>query len=452
MGIIQASIPLFFVLIAVELLVARWGRRSFYRLNDSIADLSAGTLSQIAGIFTKVLLVGAYGWTFDHARLQRFTAVPAWPDAAMLHRADGGMAWNGTAGFAWLVAFLAVDLAYYWFHRVSHEVNLFWAGHVVHHSSEEYNLAVALRQTAVGGVLSWVFYIPLALLGMSLTQFATCYALNLIYQFWIHTRAVGRLPRWAEAVLNTPSHHRVHHGVNPEYQDRNYAGVFIVWDRWFGTFTAEAQEPVYGLTTPLRSWNPLWAQVHHYVNIIRNVRTASTWHERWQYVFGSPGWRPASAGGPIAVPPVAARTFLKFDPAVSPVLARYALVHFALAIPPALWVLSAASTLSATTLACACFYVALTLTNVGGVLEGRRWSFATEQARLVTVVVAATVLAIVPPANVNAPWHLRAAAATVAAISFASLLVLRSQRAQFTMSSDESMDLGHMPVFGRHRS
>ncbi len=445
MGIIQASIPLFFVLIAVELLVARWGRRSLYRLNDSIADLSAGTLSQIAGIFTKVLLVGAYGWIFDHARVQRFTPVPPWPDGAVFVGAAGAFAWNLAALGGWVAAFLAVDLAYYWFHRVSHEVNLFWAGHVVHHSSEEYNLAVALRQTAVGGVLSWVFYMPLALLGMSLAQFATCYALNLVYQFWIHTRAVGRLPRWAEAVLNTPSHHRVHHGVNPEYQDRNYAGVFIVWDRWFGTFTPEVQEPVYGLTTPLRSWNPLWAQVHQYVTIMRNVRTASTWPDRWHYVFGSPGWRPASAGGPVTIPAVAARTFLKFDPAVSPVLARYALAHFALAIPAALWLLSAAPSLSPAQLAAGCFYVALTLTNVGGVLEARRWAYHTEHARLIALGTALLGLALVPMGLRTAGWtSWRALAGVGAVVAGCSLLVIRQQRNQFTAASDERMDIAHL--------
>jgi sterol desaturase/sphingolipid hydroxylase (fatty acid hydroxylase superfamily) len=445
MGIIQASIPLFFVLIAVELLVARWGRRSLYRVNDSIADLSAGTLSQLAGIFTKVLLVGAYGWTFDHARVQRFTSVPPWPDEAVFVGTGGAFAWNLPALAGWLSAFLAVDLAYYWFHRVSHEVNLFWAGHVVHHSSEEYNLAVALRQTAVGGVLSWVFYMPLALLGMTLTQFATCYALNLVYQFWIHTRAVGRLPRWAEAVLNTPSHHRVHHGVNPEYQDRNYAGVFIVWDRWFGTFTAEAQEPVYGLTTPLRSWNPLWAQVHQYVTIMRNVRTASTWHDRWHYVFGSPAWRPASAGGPVVIPAVATRTFLKFDPAVSPMLARYALAHFALVIPAALWLLSAAPSLRPARLAAGCFYVALTLTNVGGVLEARRWAYLTEHARLIALGTAFVGLALIPmgtPAAGRTSW--RALALVGAVVAGCSLVMLRRQRNQFTAASDERMDVAYL--------
>lgn len=439
MTLIQASIPLFFLLIAVELLYAQLGRRSLYRLNDSISDLAAGTLSQIAGIATKVLLVGAYDWTFTTARVQRWSPLPAWPDGLEWLRGSGVGLWDWRAALGWVVAFLAVDLAYYWFHRVSHEVNLFWAGHVVHHSSEEYNLAVALRQTAVGGVLSWVFYMPLALLGMTLTQFAVCYALNLIYQFWIHTRAIGRLPRWAEAVLNTPSHHRVHHGVNPEYQDRNYAGVLIVWDRWFGTFTEEQQEPVYGLTTPLASWNPLWAQVHHYVTIGKQCARATSWRDRWHYVFGAPGWRPADAGGPAVVPPVSVVTFLKFDPAIPSQLAAYALVHFVLALPAALWLLAKSGTMAAAPLVAGCFYVVLTLTNVGGVLEARRWAHPLEQARLWS----ATLTLVVAAAQGSLPVWTTMLAVTVALGS--SWWLWRARRA-FTTPSDERMDSGFRPT------
>ena len=424
MGIIQASIPLFFVLIAVELLSARLGRRRLYRLNDALSDLSAGTLSQIAGIFTKVLLVGAYGWTFEHARLQRLSGVPAWPD---------GATWGVANVIGWTAAFFAVDLAYYWFHRVSHEVNLFWAGHIVHHSSEEYNLAVALRQTAVGGVVSWIFYVPLAIAGMTLEQFAVCYAINLVYQFWIHTRAIAQLPRWAEAVLNTPSHHRVHHGVNPAYQDRNYAGVFIIWDKWFGTFTPENEEPVYGLTSPLRSWNPLWAQVHHYVAIARAVRRAPTWRERWMRVFGAPGWRPARDGGAVVIPPVNAASFVKYDPSVPTVLSNYALVHFALAIPAALWLLARAESLSSGELAAGAFYVVLTLTNVGGIFEARRWASTTERARLLALAAACGVLIV----RGTITTVFGALGIAIACVSFA---VVWNARGAFTTSSDERMD------------
>jgi len=431
MGIIQASIPLFFLLIAAELLVAQLGRRPFYRLNDSISDLSAGTISQVAGVFTKVLLLGVFAWLFEHARVQRLLPVPAWPDGPWRTASD---ALDLRAAAGWCAAFVAVDFAYYWFHRASHEVNLFWAGHVVHHSSEEYNLAVALRQSAVGGLLSWIFYAPLALLGMAWEQFAVCYALNLVYQFWIHTRAIDRLPAWCEAVLNTPSHHRVHHGVNPEYQDRNYAGVFIVWDRWFGTYTPERQEPVYGLTTPLRSWNPLWVQIHQYVAIARNVWFARSWRERGGYLFGSPGWRPARDGGPVVLPEVSRDTFTPFDPQVPRTLTWYALAHFALVIPPALWYLAEAESLPVGQLLAGAFYLALSLTNVGGVLEARRWAFASEQARLVALTAAFAFMAVRVPAH----WG------TVGAVvCLASLAMLWRWRAAFTGESDERMDGDH---------
>jgi len=431
MGIIQASIPLFFLFIAAELLFAQLGRRPFYRLNDSISDLSAGTISQVAGVFTKVLLLAVYAWTFDRLRVQRSLDLPEWPGGSW-HTAWGAL--NAPVIVAWCVAFVLVDFAYYWFHRVSHEVNIFWAGHVVHHSSEEYNLAVALRQSAVGGVLSWIFYVPLAVLGMPWEYFAVCYALNLVYQFWIHTRAIHRLPAWCEAVLNTPSHHRVHHGVNPEYQDRNYAGVFIVWDRWFGTFTPERQEPVYGLTTPLRSWNPLWVQVHQYVAIARNVWHARSWQDRWQHLFGSPAWRPAAQGGPVVLPEVSRDTFTPFDPHVPRALSFYALLQFAFVVPVALWFLASASRLPVGQLITGAFYLALSLTNVGGVLEARRWAFASEQARLGALAVAGVVLltrgAVMP-------------GLALAVLCVGSLTVLWTRRHAFTAVSDERMDFHH---------
>jgi sterol desaturase/sphingolipid hydroxylase (fatty acid hydroxylase superfamily) len=417
MEIIQASIPLFFLLIAAELAYARLGRRSLYRLNDSISDLSAGTLSQIAGIFTKLLLFGVFGFLFEHARLQLVLPLPEWPRHPV----------------GWLVAFMLVDLAYYWFHRVSHEVNLFWAGHVVHHSSEEYNLAVALRQSAIGGLFGWIFYAPLALLGMPWEQFAVCYALNLVYQFWIHTRVIHRLPAWCEAVLNTPSHHRVHHGVNPEYQDRNYAGVFIVWDRLWGTFTPEQEEPVYGLTTPLASWNPLWVQVHQYVAIVRNVWRAASWAERWQYLFASPAWRPQREGGPVTIPAVSRDAFRPFDPVVPRAVALYALVQFAMAIPVALWLLSSASRLPLGQLLAGTFALALTLTNVGGLLEGRRWALSAEGARTAAMALSGVYWL----ATGHSP---RWVGLGMLLLGVSSLGVLLTQRHALTAPSDERMD------------
>ena len=165
-----------------------------------------------------------------------------------------------------------VDFCFYWFHRIAHEYAAPWATHVVHHQSEEYNLAVALRQSAFEGCFAWVFYLPLAVIGFPPIWYVSMKAINLLYQFWIHTEAIDRLGP-LEWVMNTPSHHRVHHARNPKYLDKNYAGMFIIWDRMFGTFQPEEEQPVYGITKPLQSWNPLWANLAAWVELFEDA-----WH------------------------------------------------------------------------------------------------------------------------------------------------------------------------------
>jgi sterol desaturase/sphingolipid hydroxylase (fatty acid hydroxylase superfamily) len=193
---------------------------------------------------------------------------------------------------AWLVALLGVDLAYYWYHRSHHEVRLLWASHVVHHSSRRYNLAVALRQPWIV-FTTLPFLAPLALLGVPHELIAASWAINLLYQFWIHTELIDRMPRWFEAVFNTPSHHRVHHGKNPQYLDRNYAGVLMVWDRWFGTFEPEVEPVVFGLTKDITTHNPFKIATHELAAIARDVRASRTWRDRAGRVFRGPGWQPA---------------------------------------------------------------------------------------------------------------------------------------------------------------
>lgn len=382
MDVIQFSIPFFFLLIAMELAGSRLRGRSVYRLNDSIADLSLGITSQVTGIGTKLLTVGLFAWVGGHWSLQQFTTLPAWP-MQPLDTLPGLLGW--TAGF------LAVDLAFYWSHRKSHEVNLLWAGHVVHHSSEEYNLTVALRQSSLHGLFTWVFYLPLAVLGMPWEIFVACYGLNLVYQFWIHTREVGRLGP-LEWFMNTPSHHRVHHGVNPHYQDRNYAGVFILWDRLFGTFTPEEEEPVYGITRPLASWNPVWANVHVFAEIGRNFRRARSWRDRWRVVFGSPSWRPPEVGAPVVAPAVDPATFHKFDPPVPRGVPAYALVQFLAILVASVALLEAAGALPLAHLLAGGFYIVLALSNLGSLLEARGWVVPLELARHLVLAGAAGVL------------------------------------------------------------
>jgi sterol desaturase/sphingolipid hydroxylase (fatty acid hydroxylase superfamily) len=391
--VIQASIPLFFLLIGVELLVARLRGSRVYRLNDSVADVSLGILSQIADIGIKLATLGIYTWVAASWSTQRL-GTPGWIDRAPFPESAGllGIGVDAAALASWVAVFVMVDLLYYWTHRLSHRVNILWAGHVVHHSSEEYNLTVALRQSALHGLFTWVFYLPLALVGVPPRMFVTAYALNLIYQFWIHTREIGKLHPAIELVMNTPSHHRVHHGVNPRYQDRNYAGVFIIWDRLFGTFQPEEEEPVYGITKPLASWSPLWANVHVFADIASGVRRASCWRDRLRIVFGHPGWRPAERGGPIVPALVAPSTFTKFDPPVGAGVRRYAFVQFVVVLIATVKVLELAAILPAHQTGALAFYVFLSITNIGGLLEGRGWAYPMELARQLTLAVSAATL------------------------------------------------------------
>jgi sterol desaturase/sphingolipid hydroxylase (fatty acid hydroxylase superfamily) len=198
----------------------------------------------------------------------------------------------GWAWWAFILCFIADDFAYYWAHRTGHRVRWFWASHVNHHSSQHYNLSTALRQTWTGFfALSFIFRIPLALIGFHPAMILFVGAINLIYQFWIHTEAIGKLPRWFEAVMNTPSHHRVHHATNPRYLDKNYAGTFIIWDRIFGTFAPEVdgEKIRYGIVKQLGTFNLLWSVFHEWVGIARDIRSAP-WRHKFSYMWRPPGW------------------------------------------------------------------------------------------------------------------------------------------------------------------
>ena len=208
-----------------------------------------------------------------------------------------------------------------------HTVNAPWAGHVVHHSSEDYNLAVALRQGTFQGVFSWVFYLPLAILGYPPAWFAAMASFDTLYQFWIHTRAIGKLGP-LELVFNTPSHHRVHHARNPKYLDKNYAGTLIIWDRMFGTFQPEEEEPVYGLTKPLNSWNPLWANLHVSRDLFNDAWLAPRMVDKLRIWFMPPGWRPEGLAPNPVVPEVTRQTVIPYDTDLPRGLNVYVLCHF----------------------------------------------------------------------------------------------------------------------------
>lgn len=272
MGYIAYAIPVFLLSIALEAAAARARGERLYALDDSIANLGTGVLNQLAGL----LLAGAVAVVYG--KLYALAPFPLREGSA--------------AG--WIAGFFAVELAYYWNHRFSHEVNVLWAVHVVHHQSEEYNLSVALRQAALSGLSSWPFYAPIGLLGVPPKAFYVMAAVSQLYQFWIHTRLIGRLGP-LEAFLNTPSHHRVHHGRNPQYIDRNYGAILIVWDRLFGTFEPEGEAVDYGVKQPPAGKNPVWANVDYWAELWRLTREARNWSERLLVWLKYPGWRPTGA-------------------------------------------------------------------------------------------------------------------------------------------------------------
>ncbi len=202
--------------------------------------------------------------------------------------------------YTWVIALAGVDVLFYAYHRIAHRVRLIWATHQAHHSSRYFNFATALRQkwNNSGELIMWI---PLPLLGIPPWMVFTSFSISLIYQFWIHTERIGTLPRPVEFIFNTPSHHRVHHGTDPQYLDRNYGGILIIWDRLFGSFQPELFRPHYGLTKPVNTFNIWSLETHEYVAIARDVRSATRWRDKLGYVFGPPGWEPSrsAAAAPV---------------------------------------------------------------------------------------------------------------------------------------------------------
>jgi sterol desaturase/sphingolipid hydroxylase (fatty acid hydroxylase superfamily) len=271
---VTLAIPFFILAIILEIVLARLGKaKAHYEARDTAASLGMGLGSNVAGAITGGAVFAATVWAYQH----RLFDIPM------------------TAIWAWAAVFFLEDLTYYVFHRLSHERRFWWAAHVNHHSSQHYNLSTALRQTWTGGVAgTWLLWLPLGLIGFPPAMIAIQKGISLVYQFWIHTEAIGRMPRWFEAVFNTPSHHRVHHARNPRYLDRNYAGILIVWDRMFGTFQPELdEEPArYGIVKNLAGFNILRVAFHEWAAMGRDLIRSRSLREVVGYVLGPPGWSP----------------------------------------------------------------------------------------------------------------------------------------------------------------
>lgn len=272
----QIAVPLFIAAILLEIWIVRTKARDSYDPQDTFTSLALGLGSTIAGA-----LAGGFFLAIAFAVYQ-------------FRIFDGGDNW-WAVWWAWPLCFVLDDLAYYWKHRLGHRMRWMWAAHIIHHSSQHYNLSTALRQTWTGALTpGFIISLPMFLLGFHPLMVAFAGGLNLVYQFWIHTETIDKMPRWFEWALNTPSHHRVHHATNPRYLDSNYAGVFMFWDRMFGTFTAEtdAEEIRYGIVRQLGSFNVLWAAFHEWIGLAQDIISAPDWKTRMHYLIKPPGWTP----------------------------------------------------------------------------------------------------------------------------------------------------------------
>ena len=349
------AVPVFLLLMALEFWWSRRRGETVYRASDTVASLSLGIISQLVAVFTKLLMLGLYTWLW-----QRAEPLHGWLPA-----------WSLDSPWAWALALLLYDFLYYWKHRLGHEVAILWAAHVVHHSSEEYNLSTALRQTGSDFLLGWAFYLPMALLGVPPLMFVVVGLIDLLYQFWVHTRLIGKLG-WFDRIFVSPSNHRVHHGQNDYCLDRNYGGILILWDRLFGTFVEEKDdEPiVYGVLGQLRSWNPWTANLRTYADLWRDAKLADSLADRLTIWWRSPNWRPAAAARALPKSRPDLSRFERYAPPLPPGLGLYGLLQllpllllgvYFLAVQPQL-------SLAAAALAAGALLVALVL--LARLLEG----------------------------------------------------------------------------------
>ncbi|MFI2811174.1 MULTISPECIES: sterol desaturase family protein [Microbulbifer] len=375
MSLVTLAIPFFLLAVLVELAFDRWKGWGLYRLNDAIGSLGAGVLSRLSGLVRAGLLLVIY--IPLHEMLQP---------------------WYQLAGFNWsmdnpwhlFLAVVAYDFCYYWKHRFGHEINIFWADHLVHHQSEDYNLTTALRQPCGGLPIGWIFYMPLLLIGLPAEMLVTAGAIDLIYQFWVHTQKFPKV-RWMEWILVTPSNHRVHHAQNRVYVDRNYGGVFIFWDRLFGTYQEELEdEPcIYGVRKPLNSFDPLAANLQHYKRMALDAWHTRSWWDKLTLWFRRTGYRPADAEAAMPVPSSDLEQFQRFDPRIDPGRRIYALVQHLAYSAATLLLLWQAADMSYAELLTAVLLVAAGLVVNGRILDGHPRSHYWEISRLALLLLAA---------------------------------------------------------------
>lgn len=360
------AIPVFFLAMGIEWAYGYSKKQNWYRLNDSVNNILVGLGQQLWSLVTKTMVFGLYVWIYQNYSFYKISAT-----------------W-----WSFVLCLVLFDFLFYWAHRWGHEMNIFWGAHAVHHQSEEYNLSVALRQSWFHNMLAFVIFLPIPFLGFDPLTFGVAAIAQTLYQFWIHTKAVDRMPAWFEYIFNTPSHHRVHHAINPEYIDRNHAGVFMVWDRMFGTFVQEKNdtEIFYGTTTQLKSWNPAWANVEYYVTLFEKAKKM-LWTDRLKLIFARPGWMPAYLGGSVPVQPVDKAAYHKYDMDTNIYFKSYAIIQFFITLVTAIMYMANYATISTFYRVVFFLLIFITMLITGAIFENKKWVIYAEYARLVLVMV-----------------------------------------------------------------
>lgn len=273
-NLIHYAIPFFILTVIIEVILTVKVRSEHYEYKDAATSIAMGLGNVAIGLFTKGLTLAVFYFFYQ------------------FHLATIPFTW-----WSWILILFAEDFCYYWFHRISHENRFFWASHVVHHSSQKYNLSTALRQTWSGSFFSFLFWIPLAIIGFHPIMILVQISISLLYQYWIHTELITKLPKWFEAIFNTPSHHRVHHATNPQYLDRNHAGILIIWDKLFGTFEPEVEKPVYGLVKNIDTHNPIKVAFLEWYYMFRDFfKAKTTFANKIKYLYKPPGWKHDGTG------------------------------------------------------------------------------------------------------------------------------------------------------------
>ena len=303
--LIFLAIPVFYILMIIEFTYGVIIKKNTYRLNDTFVSISIGLISRFPVILNlgfNTLIFSLAATTFN----LKLLPLDSW--------------------VTWVVGFVLYDLTYYVQHRLHHEIKLLWATHIVHHHGEEFNLSTALRQTSTGWLWKWMFYIPMIVIGVPAEVFITVGGLNLLYQFWVHTEHIPKLG-FIEKIFVTPSNHRVHHAKNPEYIDANYGGVFILWDRMFGTYIEEKEniKPVYGTVKALESWNPIWANIEVFYNMLLDSVRTKKWSDKIKVWYAPTYWRPDDVAKEYPSKPLNLKT--KYNPKISTTSKIYVVVQ-----------------------------------------------------------------------------------------------------------------------------